>query len=317
MFRFIFIFCFICLFSVLDFAQNTEHKSIEQLVDLLKGDDRKLSDLAIDELTERGEKSATLLLPIAEDKNEDQFIRVRAIIALGRIKHKNSVPILINILSEENSYIKGNAAYALSRIGGEDAKNALLKFLTNSFEKDYESLSRAVEAIKELPDKRAFPVLMKILEIAQEQKKMPENRNKEKDIVKDSTLRYAVEALGNIGDSRASVSIASFLDPEVTYDKSPDYSYLRAIYKTKGEQVVPQLISYLEATVKKLSGKQSPMISIGAENRQIINDLMNYKQIVDCLEAITGQKSLGATREDVAMFWKLYQEVHNQTIENQ
>lgn len=306
MLRFIFIFCFICLFSVLDFAQNTEHKSIEQLVDLLKGDDRKLSDLAIDELTERGEKSATLLLPIAEDKNEDQFIRVRAIIALGRIKHKNSVPILINILSEENSYIKGNAAYALSRIGGEDAKNALHKFLTNSFEKDYESLPSAAEAIKELPDKRAFPVLMKILEIAQEQKKMPENRNKEKDIVKDSTLRYAVEALGNIGDSRASVSIASFLDPEVTYDKSIDYLYLLAIYKTKGEQVIPYLISYLEATVKKLSGKQSPMISIGAENRQIIGDLMNYEKTVDCLEVITGQKSLGATREDVAMFWKLY-----------
>lgn len=317
MFRFIFIFCFICSFGVLGFAQNTEHKSIEQLVDLLKGDNRELSDLAIEELTKRGEKSASLLLPIAKDKSGDQFVRVRAIDVLGRIKHKNSVPILINILSEKNSYIKGNAAYSLSRIGGEEAKNALLKFLINSFEKDYESLPKAVEAIKELPDKRAFPVLMKILEIAQEQEKMPENRNKEKDIVKNSTLRYAAEALGNIGDSRASVSLAEFLSPDITYDKSLDYLYLLAIYKTKGKQVIPQLISFLEATVKKLSGKQSPMISIGAENRQIIGNLMNYKMTVDCLEAITGQKSIGATREDVAMFWKLYQEVHNQTIENQ
>lgn len=172
---------------------------------------------------------------------------------------------------------------------------------------DSESLPKAVEATRELPDPRTFPYLIKILEIAQKQNNSPESRNKEKDIVQDSTLRYAVEALGNIGDSRASVSIASFLDPNVTSDKSPDYSYLRAICKTKGEQVIPQLISYLEATVKKLSGKQSPIISIRAENRQIINDLMNYKQIVDCLEAITGQKSLGVTREDVAKFGKLYQ----------
>ncbi len=317
MFRFVFIFCFIFLFSILGFAQNTEYKSVEQLVDLMKGDNRELSDLAIEELTKRGEKSAFLLLPIAEDKSGDQFVRVRAIYVLGRIKYKNSIPILINILSEENSYIKGSAAYALSRIGGEKAKNALLKFLTNSFEKDYESLPSAVEAIKELPDKRAFPVLMKILEIAQEQKKLPENRNKEKDIVNNQSLRSAAEALGNIGDSRASVSLAEFLSPDSAYDKSIDYLYLLAICKTKGEQVIPYLISYLEATVKKLSGKQSPMISIGAENRQIIGYLMNYEKTVDCLEVITGQKSVGATREDVAMFWKLYQEVHNQTIENQ
>lgn len=77
---------------------------------MLKGDNSELSDLAIDELVEKGKESVSLILPLVEDKNEDQFVRVRAIIVLGRIKDKDAVPTLINVLNDKNSYVKGRSA---------------------------------------------------------------------------------------------------------------------------------------------------------------------------------------------------------------
>lgn len=315
-FRIVILFLLLLLIGTNGFSQTSPQKSTSQLVEDLRSNNRNLSDSAIDELSKQSAKSLFLLLPIAEDTKGDEFIRVRVILVLGRIKNRKSVPTLINILSEKNPYITGASAYALSQLGGDESKNALLQYLKDSLKINHENLQRATEAIKELPDPRAFPVLMKILEIAKSQQNAPDSRNEEKDIVRNSTLKYAVEALGEIGDSRASLAIANFLKPDSYYVQSEDYVYLRAIYKTKGSKAISPLISYLEKIVEKLKGKEEPVDDLGAENKQIIHNLQLYKQTLDCLEAITNQKSVGSTREDTLIFWKLYAEVNNQSTDN-
>lgn len=47
-------------------------------------------------------------------------------VALGNIGEKNAIPALIGALHDEESLVRGHAAWALGRIGGEEAKSALL-----------------------------------------------------------------------------------------------------------------------------------------------------------------------------------------------
>jgi HEAT repeat protein len=294
----------LCFFGFDALSQEFLQKPVEQLIEELKGDDRNLSDAAIDELANRKDESLAALIALAQQTDEPSNVRARAIYALSKIRDENSVPILIKLLKDQDSYVRGSASYALSQIGGERAKLALLAFLERCLEKDRENLSWATEAIRELPDARAFRTLMKIVKIALEQKSAPDSRNTENDTVQNHSLRYAVEALSKIGDARASESIARLLDLTVSHVHSGDSLYLTAIYETKGEDAVPYLLSYLEKLVEKMKGQEMPEVEIG--NRQIVYNFYCYSQIIKCLEAISGQDSLDASREDVLIFWRQF-----------
>ena len=304
--RFTTILFLLCFLALNTFSQESLPKSVEQLIEELKDDNRDISDAAIDELINRKDKSFVQLTSLAEQTTANSIIRARAISALSRIRDKKSVPVLIKLLNDEDSFVRGTSAYALSQIGGEKAKLALLAFLEQSLEKDHENLARATEAIKELPDARAFPTLMKIVKIGIEQKSALASRNTEKDIVKKNSLRYAVEALGQIGDPRASEFIAQLLDPTIAYVYSEDYFYLQAIYKTKSKEAAPYLLSYLENLVEKMKGQEKPEDELGSTNKQIIKNFQSFQQTVKCLEAISGQTSIDATREDVLIFWQQF-----------
>lgn len=305
-FRLIAIVCLL-LFPAFDsFPQGAEKKTVEQLVEELKSDDRELSDASMNELSVRKEKALSPLTALAERLTENPIIRARAIIILGRIRDKNSAPVLIKLLEDKDSYVRGTSAYALSQIGGEEAKLSLLAFLEKCLESDHENLPRVTEAFIQLPDSRAFPLLMKIVKIGSEHPQAPASPNTEKDIVRTSTLRYAVEALGEIGDARASGLIAQLLDPVAPDVYSLDPLYLEAIRKTKGEEALPYLVAYLKKLVEKMkqqtdNDKDGMVLSNFDKNNY--NEIV-YKKILNCLEAITGGKSEGATREDVLIFWQ-------------
>ncbi|MEJ7862427.1 MAG: HEAT repeat domain-containing protein [Pyrinomonadaceae bacterium] len=301
---FLFLLCFLVFNS---FSQATAQKPVEQLIGELKGDDRELSDIAINELSNQKEKSIPTLTSLATQLTENSIVRARAVIVLGKIGDKNSVPLLIKLLKDKESYVRGTSAYSLSQIGGEQVKLALLEFLERCLQKDYENLPRVTEAFTQLPDVRAFPLLIKIVKIGLKQKSAPASRKTEKDIVRNSTLRYAVDALGQIGDSRASGLIAQLLDSTVYYADSYDYLYLEAILKIKGKDAIPYLISYLEKLVEKMKGQIEQEIDVtNIGNRQNEYNIGIYRQTVKCLEAITGQQSIDATREDVLIFWQQY-----------
>ncbi|MGI8469112.1 MAG: HEAT repeat domain-containing protein [Pyrinomonadaceae bacterium] len=305
--RFTIIFFLLCFFGFSAFSQESRQKSVEQLIKELKGDNRNLSDAAIDELASRKDEFLTVLTSLAQQTDETSIVRARAIITLSKIRNKKSVPFLIKLLDDRESYVRGTSAYALSQIGGERAKTALVAFLKRCWEKDRENLSRAAEAIKELPDARAFPTLMKIVNAAIQHKSVGDTfLNREPPDGIYISLRYEVQALGEIGDPRASEPIARLLDSTISYQDSIDYLYLEAIYKTKGKDAVPYLLSYLESLVKKMKGQEKPENDSGAANRQILQNFWSYEQTIKCLEAITGQHSLGDTREDVLKFWQQF-----------
>lgn len=105
-----------------------------------------------------------LLLPILELSNRqfrERFgtsaaawrgknpIQRNAVIALGNFKDKTSVPKLIDIMRKDaRPVLRGTAAWALSRIGGEEALQAITQAI--STEQDAEVLERMHAAKKQL-----------------------------------------------------------------------------------------------------------------------------------------------------------------------
>ena len=150
---------------------------------------------------------------------------------------------------------------------------------------------RATEAQRELPDKRALPLLLKCLE------------------QQHDPYGYVAEALGKLGDPSASERLARQLRVNVGYVHSRDYLYLNAIKVTKGRKAAPLLVEYLRKLVVKMKGQdiqtlhKPPFGLRGSKNRQMATDRGNYRRTVSAMEAVSGKKSVGGTREEVAEFW--------------
>lgn len=270
-------------------------KSIPELIRDLTSNDRDWADAAKWELGRRGKPAVAALIALVKDRTAKG--RDLAVISLGIIEDPETVPFLIECLDHEDPPVRGRAAYALSQIGSEQAGDALVAFLEKCLEdKEYRqhNLTKAAESLKELPDPRAFCSLMTIVDDALAGRRQ------------GHALLYAAEALGKIGDPRASGALAKLLDPKELYWKSYDCLYLEAILKTKGPEALPDLVSYLEALVAKIKDQPEPAGMMGKGNRQKRYNYQVYNKTTACLEAITGQKPEGATREEVLKYWQDY-----------
>ncbi|MBL7042702.1 MAG: hypothetical protein ISR77_28965 [Pirellulaceae bacterium] len=117
---------------------------------------------------------------------------------------------------------------------------------------------------------------------------------------------YAVEALGKLGNSKASLPIAKLLDPEVDYSMSRDYLYLAAIRKTKGSDAAPILVGYLSSLVEKMKGQNMRDYpnARGSEARQVRYNFQVYGLTLSALEAVTGNASIRVSRAEVAAYWR-------------
>lgn len=94
-------------------------------------------------------------------------VKVEAIIALGKMKAKEAVPILIKILQTSNDpIVKAYAAMALGQIGDKSAVDIILiqlQIVMNSWKSDnLPLLYGLVVALGDLGDPRAIPVLLQI-----------------------------------------------------------------------------------------------------------------------------------------------------------
>ncbi len=269
-------------------------KSIRQLICDLTSGDQHLADSAKWELGRRGRPAVPALLALVQDRTAKG--RDIAAISLGITKDPDAVPVLIECLRDEDWHVRGRAAYALSQIGGEEAKDGLVDFLSRCLEEDdYRvNLTKAAESIKELPDARAFPQLMTIVDDAVRGKR------------RGHAVVYAAEALGKMGDPRASGALAKLLDPSIPYDRSRDYIYLEAIHRTRGRDALPLLVAYLETVAERMEGQPELTGIIGKEARQANYNARLYAQTVACLEAISGRKSEGGTRREVLRYWRDY-----------
>jgi HEAT repeat protein len=277
-------------------------KSIPELIVDLKSTDRDASDAARWELGKRGKAAVPELLGVISDVKSPG--RWPAVIALGMTKDAEVVPELIRLLDDDRFEIRGAAAYGLSQTGGQDAKDALVIFLQRSFERDHDTLNRATESLKELPDRRALPILIKIVRQAGDYRGRP------------SSVIYAAEALGKIGDPSAAEPLARLLDPSITYVNSQDYIFLDALTLTKGKEAEPDLIRYLSALTKRIKdqpwykGKEdrdSNPFGPGAGPRQRWYDHEVFMKTVQALESVSGTSSKGATPSEIVEFWLAHQ----------
>ena len=268
-------------------AQPSNEKLLQDLAD----GNRETWDAAIEQLGKR--KSAVPLLSrAATDRTRSNRARWGAVLALARINDPKSTDLFIKLLKDDYQVIRGAACGRLSQIGGKRAADAILGYLRWSVEKKKRSdIIRATEAQRELPDKRALPLLLKCLE------------------QQHDPYGYVARALGKLGDPSASELLARQLRVNVGYVHSRDYLYLNAIKVTKGRKAAPLLVEYLRKLVVKMKGRniqtlhKPPFGLRGSKNRQMATDRGNYKRTVSAMEAVSGKKSVGGTREEVAEFW--------------
>lgn len=279
--------------------KSAEAKSIGDLLTDLTGDDREIADLALDELGKNGKGAISTLITLAERGKPQN--RVRAITVLARLKDRSVSQVLIEILKDDDDWIRGASAYALSQVGGEDAKTALLLYLSECLKRDTNELRRATEAVMELPDERAIPLLLKVIE---EKSKKADDQH---------FLEYPVRALGKLKSQAAAVPIAKLLDPNVSYQDSYDYYYLNALNEIGNRESAPYLIDYLIRLEKRIGSHEwfkgdendpSFWSSMGAGNRQRESDRRNFGMAVKCLESITGKPSRGKLPIEILQFWK-------------
>jgi len=242
---------------------------------------RELQKAAISELSR-----------IVEDRTQYKSVRWHATLELARRKDSSSRPILIKCLSDEYHAVRGAAAWGLCQIGGDDAQDALLDYLRWSLQENrWGDLTRATEAQKELPDKRALPLLLRCLG------------------GRGDHYGYVAQALGKLGDPSASKPLAKQLRANQDYTRSRDYLYLDAIKKTKGRDAAPHLVEYLQKHVARMKGQDLQELMAlrttirGSKNRQTAYNFLIYRKTIAALEAISGEKSIGGKREDVAHFW--------------
>jgi len=234
------------------------------------------------------------LATIASDPSRNNDLRWQSTRELARRKDAWSIPILICLLQDDYQPVRGAAAWGLSQVGGEEAQNALLEYLRASVKsKTGPDLASATDAEKELPDKRAVDLLIRCL---------GDVGNPRYPFVRS----YAAEALGKIGNPKASLPLAQQLNIEIDYVNSRDFWYMEAIRTTKGAGATPILVEYLERLVQKMAGQDLSHFTtnIGSEYRQTEHNFRMYKLTLAALEAVTGRKSLTGTREDVAKDWK-------------
>lgn len=94
-------------------------------------------------------------------------VKVEAIIALGKMKAKDAVPILIKIMqTSTDPIVKAYAAMALGQIGDKSAVDVLLiqlQFVMNSWKSDnLPLLYGLIVGLGDLGDPRAIPMLLQI-----------------------------------------------------------------------------------------------------------------------------------------------------------
>ena len=146
------------------------HRLEELLRDLEKHDwaeNRK----AAEALAELGQEAFPYLLSAL--KSEDGYVRNGAAVALGKIGNEEAAPALLQALQwrdervyddDEDSEARVGAAKALGALRDREACVPLIKVLGEGLARDGNLESYVVDALGEIGDKRAIPVLSGMVE---------------------------------------------------------------------------------------------------------------------------------------------------------
>jgi HEAT repeat protein len=187
-------------------------KAIRPLIQALEDDDDGVQEESMKALIKIGVPSIDALAKVLNDRNNQ--VRKHAVQALGEIKDARAVESLIQVLTDSDVDVLGDAVSALEKIGIASVK-PLIRALKD---KDSQIRKLAVEALGEIRDTRAVEPLIQVLsdndsivrgEAADALSKISDIRAVEPLIQvlsdNDSNVRCkAALALGEIRDAKAS-----------------------------------------------------------------------------------------------------------------
>jgi HEAT repeat protein len=164
-----------------------------------------------------GEFPVDAIVDIA--KNDPEIsIRAFATASLRR-GGKEAVSPLLELMNDENKYVRIQSCKSLGMIGDKRAVQPLIAKLDNS--KETERMA-AIIALGDIGDKRAVEPLIKILNI------------------EDADSRTAAKALAKIGDKRAIEPLKIAMEKERRTFGSPSNHLLKAYKKLTGEEYEPE-----------------------------------------------------------------------------
>ena len=102
-------------------------------------------------------------------RHADATVRLRAILATGRLQDSTSVPALLPLLADRLAAVRQEAAFALGQVGHRSARAALEHALADA---DASVRANAVEALGKLGDPAATPQIVRVLRQGTAQQRM-------------------------------------------------------------------------------------------------------------------------------------------------
>jgi HEAT repeat protein len=134
--------------------------AVPALIDAIKGDDKRLRKVAMIVLGQIKDKRTVPVLIEELEKTKDKKMRAGLIIILGRIGDKRASPTLMKALNEKSEEIVAAAAYSLGKLKEEKATPLLIPLLSHSSEYIRQTVTKAIEKIGD----PAIPILIKDME---------------------------------------------------------------------------------------------------------------------------------------------------------
>ncbi len=274
-------------------------KAVESLITMLDDDDwrtQRNAVIGLGEIGEIGEIAAkkavphltTLLIPADGIAPAIWTVRGNAAIALGRIGDLEAIPLLVQSLKDEDSFIRASAAEALGRLkqDTDEVDEIVVPLIGLLNDTDSSVQEAAVSALirigsscipcllkslnsLQLPNKEhAFTILGK-LHAAEAVDMLIDNLSKDKKIA-----GKAAWAIGEIGDKKA-------IEPLIERLKDSNQvlpEVIEAVGKLKAEESVPYLIGFMQQEDLEIASvTTSALVNIGTTCVPSLMEVLSQK----------------------------------------
>jgi HEAT repeat protein len=173
------------------FGQDAAQRLVERLVKEEESATRKYLSEAV---TQQGSMAVPVLIPYLIDNR--WYVVRNAVAMLGEIRDQNSAQHLAALLKHDDLRVRREAMRALTRIGGDQAVNILVKIAIST---DNDMCRQAILSLGALRHRAALPTLLDMV-------RRPDPFQLRREIT-----REAVWALGEIGDTAAVPDLIALL----------------------------------------------------------------------------------------------------------
>lgn len=207
-------------------------KCLAMLQDFARSDNALLRANAIEGMSPAPSRCETLVRAGLADDNLG--VRYAAALTVGRLKLKNSAPMVRPLLTDADPSVRAAAVFALTRTGNDVDQTELSSLLMNG---DARARSNAAFILGELGNKSAVPMLRD----AARQPMPPDSPI----AVRLFRLQLA-EALVKLGDKTASDTIEAALYPSSREDFEAAVLAAQIIGEVKIEKAAGQLVNLIE-----------------------------------------------------------------------